>query len=203
MKLRKKSGFSLVELLTVIAIIGIIVTVTPVLFIKAYQFIRLSVVRYELQRDGRTAMEVLSRRLRKARANSLLIDQLGPAADPANLLPNGSVQQPPYSRIRFQQVLSSATASATDTYVWFWQDGTDLWEGSGPGSIPYPPTSGSAEPLKARRLIRTLENVQFSMEGSSDQAERVVAMNVRVSQSAYGGTKRTYQLHAEKVRLMN
>lgn len=100
----KKHGFSLTELLMVVAIVGILFAMAPMIFIQINRFIQLNTARLELQREARLAMSVINRNLRQAQQSTLQIDQV-----------NG---QPYYSRIAFTRIDGMAYT--------FFQQGTNL-----------------------------------------------------------------------------
>ncbi|MBN1384648.1 MAG: prepilin-type N-terminal cleavage/methylation domain-containing protein [Elusimicrobia bacterium] len=83
-------GFTLTELLMVVAIIGIIVGLGPHLLLSINRVFFLNRANIEVQRDTRNTMSLINRTLRQASANSIVIDQIA--------------GQPPYSRITFQKI---------------------------------------------------------------------------------------------------
>jgi len=97
-------GFTLIEALISVAIIGIIFTVGPSIFIQVNRFVVLNKARIELQREARTALSLMNRNLRQAQVNTIVLDQ--------------AANQPYYSRITF-------TRSDGVTFC-FYQQGTSL-----------------------------------------------------------------------------
>lgn len=87
---RRSGGYSLVELMMVVAIIGAIAMIGPRLMIQLQNFYLLTNARGEIQRDARASIEVINRFLRQAQYRSIIIDT------PAN--------QGAYSRIRFKHI---------------------------------------------------------------------------------------------------
>jgi prepilin-type N-terminal cleavage/methylation domain-containing protein len=85
--LRAKSGLSLVELLLVIAILGILAMVGPRMIISIIKFYQLHTAKLEIQRDARVPLDIVNRFLRQAKAASVVIDQIS--------------GQPPASRVSF------------------------------------------------------------------------------------------------------
>lgn len=85
-----KKGFSIVEVIFTVAIIGIVSTVGANLMIQFTRFQRTSSSRAELQKDARLAMDFMNRNIRQATAVSIVIDQAS--------------GQPPYSRISFTTI---------------------------------------------------------------------------------------------------
>lgn len=89
-KLRARAGYSLVEVLMVVAIIGILSTVVPTMLIQMQNFFLMTSARYEIQRDARTTLDTVNRYLRQAVASTVVMDT--------------PVGQGPFSRIRFRHV---------------------------------------------------------------------------------------------------
>lgn len=102
-----KGGWTLTELLMVVAIAGILFTLTPTTLVQMTRFFRQSRARVEIQRDARTALDLINRNLRQAQASTVTISQQS--------------GQPPYSRIDFTRLAGAATASMA-----FYQQGSDL-----------------------------------------------------------------------------
>lgn len=83
-------GYSLIELMMVVAIVGTISMVGPRLLIQLQNFYLLTNARGEIQRDARASIEIVNRFLRQARYRTIIIDS--------------AAGQGPYSRIRFQHI---------------------------------------------------------------------------------------------------
>ncbi len=90
MRRKKRGGYSLIELMMAVAIIGILATVGPTLLISLQNFFLMTSARYEIQRDGRVMLDTVNRYLRQAVSSTVVIDT-----------PSG---QGPYSRVRFRHV---------------------------------------------------------------------------------------------------
>ncbi len=91
---RFRKGYTLVELMIVVAIIGIISSLAPNLYKQVRKFFFLNSVRVELQRDARNVMYIVTRRLRQAQSATMTIDQ--------------DVNQPYYSRLNFTDINGDA-----------------------------------------------------------------------------------------------
>lgn len=90
---KKTRGFTMVELLVTVAIIGIISSLAPRVLVEMQRFFLMNRTRIALQRDARAALTLMTRNLRQAQASTVVIDRA----------PN----QPFYSRIRFRKMNSS------------------------------------------------------------------------------------------------
>lgn len=87
---RRRAGYSLVELMMVVAVIGGLAMVGPRLMIQLQNFYMLTTARSEIQRDARAVLDVINRFIRQGKHRSIIIDT-----------PSG---QGPYSRIRFTHI---------------------------------------------------------------------------------------------------
>lgn len=115
MKSMKKRGFTLIELMVVVAIMGVFVLSAPQIFNKLYQFTKLALARVEIQKNARGTLSNLNRDLRQAVASSIVIDE--------------APGQPPGSRITFTKYNSSG---GTET-VSYYQQGQYLRMATGGG----------------------------------------------------------------------
>jgi prepilin-type N-terminal cleavage/methylation domain-containing protein len=103
-KLRSRRGYTMTEMMMVVAIVGILASVGPTLLIGMQNFFLMTSARYEVQRDARATLDTVNRYLRQAVSSTMVIDT------PAS--------QGPYSRIRFKHV--------DGRYMEFRQSGNEL-----------------------------------------------------------------------------
>ena len=102
---KRQSATTLIELMIVVAIMGFIVMLGPRLYLQIRRFFFMSNTRVELQREARSAMIVMTGRLRQAQSSTILIDQ--------------DTADPPYSRISFTDIDGNG--------IRFYQDGKNLY----------------------------------------------------------------------------
>lgn len=88
---RRNGGYSLTEMMLVVAILGILSTVGPLLITQTNKFFLMTTTKADLQKEARAAMYVINRALRQAQSNSITIDRL-------------AAGQPFYSRITFTKI---------------------------------------------------------------------------------------------------
>ena len=84
----RQGGFTMVEMLIGLVILGIISSLASRAMTSTYQFFKLSMARAEIQRDSRFALDLMNRQLRQARASSVVVT-------------SKDTTQPPYSKIVF------------------------------------------------------------------------------------------------------
>lgn len=101
---RPKSGFTFVELMIVVAILGVVSSVGPLLMTQMQNFFLMTTARNEIERDARAGLDTMNRHIRQAVDGTITIDT-----------PSG---QGPYSRIRFKHV--------DGRYMEFHQNGNQL-----------------------------------------------------------------------------
>ena len=113
MRNRQKSrqGVTLVEMLVVVAILGIILAAFGKLFNTNLSFFRRIEVRRQVTIDARVAFDAIGQRLRTGQANTVLIDRL-------------TTTSPPNSQIRFKLVSGADCRIYVANDTLYIQDGT-------------------------------------------------------------------------------
>lgn len=105
---RSRAGYSLTELMMVVAIIGAVAMIGPAALIQMNRFFRQNNARIAIQREARDALDLINRNLRQAQASTVVVDQL-----------SGEF---PYSRISFTRMTPSGGTSSMS----FYQQGAKL-----------------------------------------------------------------------------
>lgn len=103
-KLRSRLGYTLTELMIVVAIVGSVSTVGPLMLTQLQNFYLMTTARNDIERDARNSLDFMNRFLRQAVDGTIVIDT------PAS--------QGPYSRVRFKHI--------DGRYVEFRQSGSSL-----------------------------------------------------------------------------
>ncbi len=112
---RASKGYTLMEMMVVVGVMGIVVLAAPRLFSGVYRFTQLAVARAEIQKNARASLSNLNRGLRQARADSVVVDQVA--------------GQPPHSRIAFTRYKPDGSTEAVSYY----QTGKTLYISVGGG----------------------------------------------------------------------
>lgn len=99
----------MVELMMATGIIGLIAMMSAPLLIHTQRFFLMNKARVEIQRDARSCMANITRRIRQARSSTVVISQMP--------------GQPNYSRIAFTDI--------SNRPVMYYQSGSTLYEVSG------------------------------------------------------------------------
>jgi prepilin-type N-terminal cleavage/methylation domain-containing protein len=99
-----RRGYTLTELMIVVAIIGTVSTVGPLLLTQLQNFFLMTTARNEIERDARNSLDMINRTLRQGVDGTMVIDT--------------PTSQGPYSRIRFKHM--------DGRYVEFRQNGNQL-----------------------------------------------------------------------------
>ncbi len=84
------SGYSLTEMMLVVAIIGILSTVGARVMLQVNRYFLMTNTRTDLQREARSVMYIINRNLRQAQSSSIMIDTVP--------------GQPFYSRLTFTKI---------------------------------------------------------------------------------------------------
>ncbi|MEI6845912.1 MAG: type II secretion system protein [Candidatus Firestonebacteria bacterium] len=84
---RKKKGYTLVEVMLVLAVMGIVLAGTMGLLINFTRFWRVNQAKLDIQRDARRTLSLMNKKLRQAVQSSIVIDQV--------------TGMPPWSRVTF------------------------------------------------------------------------------------------------------
>ncbi len=105
-RLKTTGGFTLTELMLVVAILGIVFSMGPQLLTQVTRYYYLHNAKIEIQRDARSALDTMNRYIRQATATGIRIDEVA--------------GQPPYSQISF------TTEAGVD--MKFYQQGTNLYQ---------------------------------------------------------------------------
>lgn len=105
----RSRGFSLTELMMVVALLGIVVSLGPNLLLRSFQFFRMHMARAAVQQKARTVLDLVNRNLRQASASSVTISNRS--------------NQPPYSWIQFS--VDKGTGAVVGNYG-FYQEGKNL-----------------------------------------------------------------------------
>jgi len=109
MAITKHRGYTLVEMMIVVAIVGTLFAVVSPLMLQMTNFWRLTSARYTIQRDVRASLSTINRFTRQAQAATVTIDNIS--------------GQPPSSRLQFQYT----NADGNTVTVMFYQLGNKLY----------------------------------------------------------------------------
>ncbi|MBK9430360.1 MAG: prepilin-type N-terminal cleavage/methylation domain-containing protein [Elusimicrobia bacterium] len=110
---RPPTGYTLVELMMTASILALVALMAAPLMVQSTRFFLLTRAKVEIQRDARQVMETITKALRQAQSNTLVIDR-------------ADANQPFYSRLRFTTING---ASHT-----FFQSGNQLRHTSSAGT---------------------------------------------------------------------
>ncbi len=105
----KPAGYTLTELILVVAILGIVFGLGPGLLIQMTKFFRQNKARIAIQREARDSLDLINRNLRQAQAGTIVIDQVS--------------GESPYSRITFNRLTPDGGTAAMS----FYQQGNTLY----------------------------------------------------------------------------
>ena len=106
MKHLSVKGYTLIEIMIVVAIMSVVTALVSPLLTNMTSFWRLTQARTLIQRDARVSMDLMNRAIRQAQSSTIVLSNY----------PN----QPPYSEISFTDVKGN--------FVSFYQEGNYLYE---------------------------------------------------------------------------
>lgn len=172
---RLKSGYTLMEMMIVVAIMGVVVLAAPRTFIKTYQFVQLLTARVEIQKNARGALANINRDLRQAVATSITLNSVS--------------GQPPHSRITFNKYNS---AGNFDT-VSYYQQGNKLYQAIAPGANVVLPAG--------KMIANNLRYIAFTYPRTDDDG--IISISITFEKATYEGGTKALQMAVEKVRIMN
>src|SRR5688500_13789774 len=104
MALTKERGYTLVEMMITVAILGVMAMVGPSILTSVTRFTQLSRARLETQQGARDSLTQINQGLRQASAATIVVDEAS--------------GQPPTSRISFSTI--------DGRYIRFYQEGREL-----------------------------------------------------------------------------
>lgn len=93
----KTKGWTLVELIIIVAMFSILSLSVSSLFLQIWRFFRITHVQKELQEEARAIMELIMRDLRNTQSDTIVISRY-------------DNQQPPYSKIDFYTIDGSSVS---------------------------------------------------------------------------------------------
>lgn len=172
---RSGKGFSLVELMITVALVGILMGIGPNLLLNLIRFFRLNMARAKVQQKARVCLDLINRNLRQATQSTIVVSNRS--------------GQPPYSWITFTLSAGSGTATAGQIAVGnygFYQEGTNL------NYMKNGSTTTIADDLRY---------VAFTYPETDNSG--IVSVSMTFQEATYAGYTKALQLSIEKVRVMN
>ncbi len=175
LKVKEEKGVTLIELMIVVAILGILLSVGANVLLTGWKFLRLSQAKAEIQRDARTCLNLIHRNLREAKSSSVTIYKSTETT---------GVNNPPCSLISFTNI--------DDDQIYYYQDSDKL----------YQKTKRSSETqYSSNFLAEKLRYICFSYPQTDD--ETIISVSLCFERATYAGGAKALQLSVEKIRLMN
>jgi len=171
-----KRGYTLMEMMIVVAIMGVLILAAPRTFIKSYQFVQLMMARVEIQKNARGALANINRDLRQAVASSVNI---------------GSISgQPSHSCIYFAKYNSSGGQD----YMTYYQNGNKLYQARSAAAITSCSHTG-------KMIANNLRYIAFTYPRTDD--DTILSISITFEKATYEGGTKALQMAVEKVRIMN
>lgn len=159
MALETRKGYSLMEMMLTVAIMGILGAFATPLMFQMTNFWRMTSARYAIQKDVRASLGIINRFAREGIASTVAIDSLA--------------GQPPASRLSISCLVVNSTDTTNTVAVTFYQSGKNL----------YMTKSG-----RTTRLSDNLAYIAFTYPKTDDTSLISVAMTMQ-SATYRGGSK--------------
>lgn len=176
---KRAPGYTLVEAMLVVAIIGILASIGSSLLIHIQKFFILSRARIELQSQARSAMYVITRELHEAQSNTIVVDRSGPT-------------QPFFSRITFTKI---ADSNGHQYQIVFDQvNGDELW-------ISKQCVVGCVGNAQTQRLSKDVAYLAFTFPNSADPT--LVSVSFTLQRLIYQGQLKALHMASQQVQVMN
>lgn len=172
--LKIKNGYTLMEMMIVVAIMGVLILAAPRTFIKTYQFVQLLTARVEIQKNARGALANINRDLRQALGDTIEVYELP--------------GQPPHSLIKFKKYNSSGGQN----WVFYYQQGTQLYQAAG---------DVDGNMLTGKLVANHLRYIAFTYPRTDDDG--IISISITFEKATYEGGTKALQMAVEKVRIMN
>lgn len=107
--MKKIRGFTVIELMIVVALLGIILSLGPNLLLNIFRFWRMQIARVDVNQNARKSLELVNKTVRQASASTIIVSNRS--------------NQPPYSWIQF--TVDKGTGPIVGRYGFF-QEGKNL-----------------------------------------------------------------------------
>lgn len=173
---RARPAYTLMELMIVVAIMGVLILAAPRTFIKAYQFVQLMMARVEIQKNARGALANINRDLRQAVATSINV---------------GSITgQPNHSCIYFAKYNSAGGQE----YMSYYQNANKLYQYRSDSAITSCAHNG-------KMIANNLRYIAFTYPRTDDDS--ILSISITFEKATYEGGTKALQMAVEKVRIMN
>ncbi len=184
--IRSRAGYTLLEAMIVVAVIGIVASIGAKVMIQANRYFILTKARGDLQKQARAIMYIMTRELRQAQNSSI---QLGQA----------SASQPYYSSVTFTK--------EQGTQVTYYQNGNLLCAAENASAFTLTNAKGQrvCETTTAGAHITTLTSdlayVAFSFPKSDDMT--IISVSITLQTLINNGQEKALHMASEKVQVMD